>query len=57
MNHKLEAMLNSLGLILGISLEGMRHEECLRVEIYSYSLPRNIDNNVHEITILLELED
>ena len=57
MNHKLEAMLNSLGLILGISLEGMRHEECLRVEIYSYSLPRNIDNNVHEITILLELEE
>jgi hypothetical protein len=50
-------MLISLGLILVIILEGMRHEMCLRVEIYSYSLPRNIDNNVHGIIILLELED
>jgi len=40
-------MLNSLGLILGISLEVMRYERCLRVEIYSYTLPRNIDNNNH----------
>jgi hypothetical protein len=50
-------MLNSLGLILDISLEGMRHERCHRVEIYSYSLPRNMDNSVHGINILLELED
>jgi len=49
-------MLSRLGLILGISLEGMRHERCLRVEIYSYSLLRNIDS-VHGIIILLELED
>jgi hypothetical protein len=51
------AMLSRLGLILGIILEVMMHERCLRVEIYSYSLPRNIDNNVHGIIILLELED
>jgi hypothetical protein len=50
-------MLSSFGLILGISLERMSHERCLRVEIYSYSLPRNIDNNVHGINILLELDD
>jgi hypothetical protein len=50
-------MLSNLGLILGISLERMRHERCLLVEIYSYSLPRNIDNNVHGIITLLELED
>jgi len=53
----MEAMLSRLNLVLGISLEGMRHERCLRVVIYSYSVPRNTDNNVHGIIILLELED
>ena len=57
MNHEMVAMLSRLGLILGIILEVMMHERCLRVENYSYSLPRNIDNNVHGIIILLELED
>jgi hypothetical protein len=53
----LEAVLISLGLILGISFEGMRHERCLLVETYSYSLPRNIHNNEHGMIFLLELED
>jgi len=53
----MEALLSKLGPFLGISLEGMRHERGLRVEIYIYSLPRNIDNNVHGIIIFLELED
>lgn len=57
MNHEMEALLSKLGPFLGISLEGMRHERGLRVEIYIYSLPRNIDNNVHGIIIFLELED